>query len=63
MSILAGYTRSTDDENIVIGTYDTMALAEAAVASQTLSNVASYWLATFIDTDTNEPNIFAYIDV
>lgn len=62
MSILAGYTRSTDDENIVIGTYDTMALAEAAVALQTLSNVASYWLATFIDTDTNEPNIFAYID-
>ena len=62
MSILAGYTRLTDDANIVIGTYDTMALAEVAVASQRLSNVASYWLAQSIENDSKEPNIFGHIN-
>lgn len=62
MSFTLGYTRSTDNEEIVIASYDTMAEAEAAIASQSLSNVLQYWLASYINTETNEPSILAYID-
>lgn len=62
MSFTLGYTRSTDNEEIVIATYDTMAAAEAAIASQSVSNVLQYWLASYINTETNEPDILAYID-
>lgn len=63
MSFTLGYTRSTDNEEIVIATYDTMPEAEAAVESQSLSNVLHYWLASYINSETNEPSILAYIDV
>ena len=62
MSFTLGYTRSTDNEEIVIASYDTMAEAEAAIASQSLSNVLQYWLDSYINTETNEPSILAYID-
>ena len=41
----------------------TVAEAENAIASQSISNVAQYWLASFVNTETNEPSILAYIDV
>ena len=62
MSFTLGYTRTTDNEDIVIATYDTMAEAEAAVASQSVSDVLQYWLSSYINTETNEPSILAYID-
>jgi len=62
MSIALGYTRSTDNEEIVIATYDTIAEAEAAIDSQSLADVLQYWLASYINTETNEPDILAYID-
>lgn len=62
MSITLGYTRSTDNEEIVIAAYDTIAEAEAAVASQSLNDVVQYWLASYINSETNEPSILAYID-
>lgn len=62
MSIIAGYTRSTDDENVTIGTYDSVGAAETAIADDTSSSVATYWLASFINPDTNTPDILAYID-
>jgi hypothetical protein len=63
MSVTLGYTRSTDNAEIIIASYDSVALAEDAIADQTLSDVSEYWLASFINTETNEPSIFAYIDV
>ncbi len=63
MSVTLGYTRSTDNAEIIIASYDSVALAENAIADQTLSDVSEYWLASFINTETNEPSIFAYIDV
>jgi hypothetical protein len=63
MSVTLGYTRSTDNAEIIIASYDSPALAEDAIADQTLSDVSEYWLASFINTETNEPSIFAYIDV
>lgn len=63
MAITLGYTRATDNAEIVIGDYDSPLLAEDAIESQTLTDVAQYWLASFINTETNEPSIFAYIDV
>jgi hypothetical protein len=63
MSIVLGYTKASDDADVVIGNYDSPALAEDAIASQSLEDVATYWLASFIHPETNEPNIFAYIDV
>jgi len=62
MSIIAGYTRSTDDENVTIGTYESVGAAETAIADDTSSGVATYWLASFINPDTNTPDILAYID-
>lgn len=62
MSITLGYTRSTDNQEIVIAVYDTIPEAEAAVASESLSDVLQYWLASYINTETNEPSILAYID-
>ena len=63
MAIILGYTRATDNAEIVVASYDSPALAEDAIESQTLTDVAQYWLASFINTETNEPSIFAYIDV
>jgi len=63
MSVTLGYTRSTDNAEIIIASYDSVVLAEDAIADQTLSDVSEYWLASFINTETNEPSIFAYIDV
>jgi len=62
MSIVLGYTKASDDEDVVIGNYDSPSLAEDAIGSQTLDDVATYWLASFINPETDEPNIFAYID-
>ena len=62
MSFTLGYTRSTDNQEIVIATYDTIVEAQAAVSSQSLSNVLQYWLASYINTETEEPDILAYID-
>lgn len=59
MSIRLGYTRTTDNAQIVIGTYDTIPLAEAAVASESRTDVLQYWIASYIDTETNEPSILA----
>ncbi len=63
MSITLGYTRTTDNAEIIIDTYETVAEAENAIASQSISGVAQYWLASFVNTETNEPSILAYIDV
>lgn len=63
MSIVLGYTRASDDEEIVIGTYDTVGAAENAIEAQTITDVSTYWLASYINTETNQPDIFAYIDV
>ena len=62
MSIIAGYTRLTDDENVTIGTYDSVGAAETAIADDTSSSVATYWLASSINPDTDTPDILAYID-
>jgi hypothetical protein len=48
MSIVLGYRKASDDADIVIGNYDSPSLAEDAIDSQSLDDVAS---------------IFAYIDV
>ena len=63
MAITLGYTRASDNAEIVIGNYDSPSLAEDAIESQSLSDVAQYWLASFINTQTDEPSIFAYINV
>lgn len=63
MSVTLGYTRTTDNAEIIIDTYETVAEAEDAIASKSISNVAQYWLASFVNTETNEPSILAYIDV
>lgn len=62
MSIIAGYTRQTDGTNIVIGNYDSVDLAETAVQDSDFTDIAQYWLASSFNTDTNEADIFAYID-
>ena len=61
--ITLGYTRTTDNEEVIIATYDTMAEAEAAIPSQSFSDVLQYWLASYVNTETNEPSILAYIEV
>jgi hypothetical protein len=63
MSIILGYTKASDDADVVIGSYDSPALAEDAISSQSLSDISTYWLASYINTETNEPDIFAYIDL
>lgn len=62
MSIIAGYTRQTDGINIVIGNYDSVDLAETSIDDNDFTDVAQYWLAASFNTDTNEADIFAYID-
>jgi hypothetical protein len=62
MSIVAGYTRLTDDENIPLGTYNSVGAAEDAIEAHTSDDVATYWLASFIHDDTGLPEIFAFID-
>jgi len=62
MSIVAGYTRLTDDENIPLGTYDSVGAAEDAIKAHTSDDVNTYWLASFIYEDTGKPEILAYID-
>ncbi len=63
MSITLGYTRQSDNEQIVIGSYENIEAAQVAKQEQTITDVSEYWLTSFIDTETNEPSIFAYIDV
>lgn len=62
MSVTLGYTRSTDNAEVIVDTYETLMEAENAIASQTIEDVKQYWLASFINTETNEPSILAYID-
>jgi len=57
---VAGYRIGETDTSI--GEYDTIPLAEAAIAADTTSNVDTYWLASFIHEDTGKPEIFAFID-
>ena len=61
MSTVAGYTNS-EGVNVVIGTYDDPLLAETAVSEDEASNVSQYWLATFVNPETGEPEILAYIE-
>jgi len=63
MSITLGYTRQSDNEQIFIGSYENIEAAQVAKQTQTITDVSEYWLTSFIDTETNEPSIFAYIDV
>jgi hypothetical protein len=63
MSITLGYTRQSDNKQIVIGSYENIEAAQVAKQAQTITDVSEYWLTSFIDTETNEPSIFAYIDV
>lgn len=63
MAILAGYTSQTDGSHVVIGTYETAQGAEDAIAADESTSVEEYWVASCINPETNEPNIFAYIDV
>lgn len=63
MSITLGYTRQSDNEQIVIGSYENIEAAQVAKQGQTITDVSEYWLTSFIDTETSEPSIFAYIDV
>jgi hypothetical protein len=63
MSITLGYTRQSDNEQIVIGSYENIEAAQVAKQEQTITDVSEYWLTSFIDTETNKPSIFAYIDV
>lgn len=63
MALVAGYTRKTDGAYIVIGNYDSPALAEAAVSDDTSSDVKEYWIASSVDAETNEPDVLGTIDV
>ena len=61
MSTVAGYTNS-EGVNVVIGTYDDPSSAEIAVSEDEATDVSQYWLATFVNPDTGEPEILAYIE-
>lgn len=61
MSTVAGYT-NIEGANVVIGTYDDPSLAETAVSEDEATDVSQYWLATFVNPDTGEPEILAYIE-
>lgn len=63
MAIVAGYTRQTDGTYIVIGNYDSPALAEIAIFDHASSDVKEYWIASCINPETNEPDILGTIDV
>lgn len=62
MTILAGYTSQSDGSFVVIGTYQTAQGAEDAIAADQSTSVEEYWVASYINTETNEPSILAYID-
>lgn len=61
MSTVAGYTNS-EGVNVVIGTYDDPSSAETAVSEDEATDVSQYWLATFVNPGTGEPEILAYIE-
>lgn len=61
MSTVAGYTNS-EGVDVVIGTYDDPSSAETAVSKNKATDVSQYWLATFVNPDTGEPEILAYIE-
>lgn len=61
MSTVAGYTNS-EGVNVVIGTYNDPSSAETAVSEDEATDVSQYWLATFVNPDTGEPEILAYIE-
>ena len=61
MSTVAGYT-NIEGVNVVIGTYEDPALAETAVEQDESTDVSQYWLASFVNSDTGEPEILGYID-
>lgn len=62
MSIYLGYTREHDNAEIVIAIYESTAEAEQAIESLEINGVLDYWLASYVNPETDEPNIFAYID-
>ncbi len=62
MAIIAGYTKESDDEYVVIGSYDNPTLAEDAIESDTSSDVKHYWVASFVHPDTGEPEVLAHIE-
>lgn len=62
MSIYLGYTRENDNAEIVIATYESTAEAEQAIELLEINGVLDYWLASYVNPETDEPNIFAYID-
>jgi hypothetical protein len=57
---VAGYRIGETDTSI--GEYETIPLAEAAIASDATASVDTYWLASFIYEDTGKPEILAYIE-
>jgi hypothetical protein len=61
MSTVAGYT-NIEGINVVIGTYEDPASAENAVDQDESTDVSQYWLASFVNPDTGEPEILGYID-
>lgn len=63
MSIVLGYTRQSDDAEVVINNYESPELAEAAIAAQSITDISCYWLASYVHPETNQPDIFAYIDL
>jgi len=62
MSIFLGYTRENDNAEVVIAEYESTAEAEQAIESLEINGVLDYWLASSVNSETNEPSIFAYID-
>ena len=63
MAIVAGYTKQSNGEYVVIGSYDSPSLAEDAVESDASSDVEQYWIASFVNAETNEPDVLGCIDV
>lgn len=62
MSIVAGYTRQSNNEYVEIGTYEMPLLAEEAIAADASDDVLEYWVASFINHDTNKPEILGYVE-
>jgi hypothetical protein len=63
MAIVAGYTRQTDGAYIVIGNYESPALAETAITDDASSDVKEYWIASSINPENDMPIILGTIDV
>lgn len=63
MAIVAGYTRQTDGAYIVIGNYESSALAEMAITDDASSDVKEYWIASSINPDNDTPIVLGTIDV